>query len=62
MITVRQVKVYENEDILSKIAKKLKINDDENQRTLEYGDILFTGGNYIAFVYDLKILFLTRFL
>lgn len=37
--------VYENPSLKLDIDDKVKISENENQRTLEYGDIIFTGSS-----------------
>lgn len=37
--------VYSNPALDIDVDDKVKIGDDENQRTLEYGDIIFTGSS-----------------
>lgn len=37
--------MYSNPALDIDVDDKVKIGDDENQRTLEYGDIIFTGSS-----------------
>ena len=37
--------VYENISLKLDVEDKVKISEKENQRTLEYGDIIFTGSS-----------------
>ena len=37
--------VYSNPELDLDVDDKVKIGDDENQRTLEYGDVIFTGSS-----------------
>ena len=37
--------VYSNPALILDVPDRVRISDDENQRTLEYGDIIFTGSS-----------------